>query len=415
MQLTRLVSAAILRLERRLILTVIAAKPIERRDEHGNIVIFDASIAEPTEEAKVVVWADEDGLAMNTATETVKMYPLSMASMMQSPSPTPEPTTTTTMTMKLTTTMVIAPADESAPASKSAPVDLEPIETTTPAEATPVPTGSAVLPDDPSELFGVSYAPYRANHECKSQDEIDNDFSRFASQYGLVRIYGTDCNQVPMVYKAAKAHGMKVFLGIWNPSALQAEVNNIIAGINGDWAMVHTVSVGNELVNNNQATAQHKVSAGLSARSMLRAAGYAGPVVTVDTFMAVQAHPELCEQSDYCAFNAHAFFDSTIAAHQAGSWLANTVNSVRSALSVPKKMVVTESGWPTLGASNGLAVPGLENQKLALDSIKTTFASNPGEVILFSAFNDLWKTKTMATFDADQYWGIDGAVSNSDM
>lgn len=26
------------------------------------------------------------------------------------------------------------------------------------------------------------------------------------------------------------------------------EVNNIIAGINGDWIVVHTVSVGNKLV-----------------------------------------------------------------------------------------------------------------------------------------------------------------------
>jgi exo-beta-1,3-glucanase (GH17 family) len=131
--------------------------------------------------------------------------------------------------------------------------------------------------------------------------------------------------------------------------------------------------------------------------------------------VAVQAHPVLCEESDYCAINAHAFFDSTIAAPQAGDWLANTVEDVKSALSYPMRVVVAETGWPIDGVANGKAVPGMANQKMALDSIRETFASNPDDVYLFSAYNDLWKAKTMATFNADQFWGINGAVAKCDL
>lgn len=261
-------------------------------------------------------------------------------------------------------------------------------------------------------LFGVCYAPYRGDHQCKTASQISDDLSRMKGQYSTVRIYGTDCDQVPAVYKSAKANGLKVFLGIWDLSQVQNEAQQIISGINGDWDSVYAVSVGNELVNNGQASAASVVAAIKQARQILRAAGYNGPVVTVDTFIAAEANPEICEASDFCAVNAHAFFDSTISAPEAGKWLANTVASLKAKTSKP--VVVTESGWPTQGSSNGLAVPGLSQQKAALDSIKQAFASNPGDVILFSAFNDPWKVKNAATFNAEPYWGIGGATSNSD-
>lgn len=230
-----------------------------------------------------------------------------------------------------------------------------------------------------------------------------------------MRIYGTDCNQVPNVYKSAKSMGVKVMLGIWNIHKVEDEASKIIAGLGGDWDIVHSISVGNELVNNGQAHPAQVIKAVRQAREVLRKAGYKGPVVTVDTFIATEKYPELCEESDYCAINAHAFFDSTMEAKDAGKWLEKTVKQVKSKLSKPKHIVVTETGWPMNGAVNGLAVPGLENQKLAIDSIKKTFADHPGDIMLFSAFNDLWKEKTMTTFNADQYWGIGGAISRVDL
>lgn len=350
--------------------------------------MFDAKVADVVSIPEVVVW-DEDDKEPVTTTQNVIHMPLSMASLYTGGiiQPSAEPTTTTTMTSVSTQTVTV------------------------PAAATS--TGAAVM-GNASDLSGISYAPYRADHQCKSQADVDDDIARMSGKYSVIRVYGTDCDQVSMMYKAAKANNFKLFLGVWEPSAVEREANKIIAGVNGDWDIVHTVSVGNELVNNGQATPEDVMAAVKKARTILRAAGYQGPVVAVDTFMAVQAHPILCEESDYCAINAHAFFDSTTSASQAGTWLANTVKQVKSALSTPMRVVVTESGWPVNGVANGLAVPGLANQKMALDSIHEAFASNPGDVFLFSAYNDLWKTKTMATFNADQFWGINGAVAQCD-
>jgi exo-beta-1,3-glucanase (GH17 family) len=168
-------------------------------------------------------------------------------------------------------------------------------------------------------------------------------------------------------------------------------------------------------VNNQKATADQVVQAVSQARSALRGAGFNGPVAAVDTFIATEAHPELCDASDLCAINAHPFFDSTMGAEDAGKWLHNTVEDVQAVLAKPKQILITETGWPTNGAVNGKAVPSLENQRIAIAAIKEAFADHAGDVILFSAFDDLWKQKTMATFNADQHWGIEGAISKCDL
>lgn len=360
---------------------------------------------------------NDAGEPLTTATENVLLLPTSLA-----PDATSNASTNTEMTPCPTQTLTVAGYDSPSSAGQrqniTRPVSqqaIDPVITGIPqSHETGKPVNGSGGPPSTSELFGVSYAPYRADHSCKSQQDINNDFSQLKQSYSLVRVYGTDCDQVPMVYSAAKAHGMQLFLGIWDPHYVEDEANKIISGIDGDWDVVHTVSVGNELVNNGEAAPQEIIHSMTKARSILRAAGFQGPVVAVDTFTAVLANPELCKASDYCAINAHAFFDSTIAAHQSGMWLENTISRVQSAISGNKKVVVTETGWPTKGVANGLAVPGLENQKVALDAIREKFADNPGDVILFSAFNDLWKKKEMTTFNSDQFWGINGAVSSCD-
>lgn len=146
-----------------------------------------------------------------------------------------------------------------------------------------------------------------------------------------------------------------------------------------------------------------------TVRSLLKTAGYTGPVVTVDTMAAMLANPTLCTSSDYCAANCHPFFDSGIAASGAGTFVTEQIALLKTAVSdSSKKIVITETGWPHTGSANGLAIPSVANQATALSSIKSAFASTPSNVILFTAFNDMWKTATAATFDAEPYWGTLG-------
>ncbi len=389
---------------------------------------------------EVVVYVDQFGSPVRTATETVVYAvptppvapPAETTTAVQSPSQAPPPESS------------VPPVEEAAPpqfqSEKPAPPEPTSVEpgpsvqkkpsakpsqapSPTTAEEESKPTTSASPPSDvpppPSSggsLHGVTYSPYKGSGGCKSSEEVHNDFALFAKDHGVIRLYGVDCDQVATAYAAAKTFGNKLFLGIYDISepALTQAVSTIADGVENDWSLVDTISVGNELVNNGQVTAAQSVSALEKARSGLRAAGYQGPVVIVDTFVAVLAHPELCDKSDYCAINVHPFFDPNTSAGDAGKFVTSTVGNIRQKLSSDKRVVVTETGWPWQGESNGAAVPGMDQQTKAISSIKSAYSSQPADVILFTAFNDLWKKAESHTFMAEQFWGMGGRYSPAD-
>ncbi|KAK2011273.1 cell wall glucanase [Colletotrichum eremochloae] len=388
-----------------------AAHPQGTRNVKGSIVqrrhitIAESSLTEPTEVPQVIVYVDEKGSPFETTTETVRFVPASRT------------TIHTSKPIELETRSGDVISQATASQSSTDALESSLAASSTSAAGTPSSSSSAfpsALSTSNTTLPGIAYAPYTATGQCKTAEQIDADFAELKGKYLVVRTYGTDCNQIANALPAAKKAGVKLFLGIFDISSITTQVATIVSAVNNDWSLIDTVSVGNELVNNGKATAQQMVTAVGQARQLLRAAGYNGPVVTVDTFVAVLANPSLCDASDYCAMNIHPFFDSNTAAKDAGSFITRMVGEVQSKLSDRNKRIVcTETGWPWKGNANGAAIPGIEEQQLAIDSIKKAYASHAADVILFSAFNDLWKHAEAATFNAEQYWGIGALYSDS--
>lgn len=358
--------------------------------------------------------------ALSTDTrDTVKAVPATLVSALApAATPTPAPTPTVDTAKVGPATQVPVPPPETTSIPHIGPGIIDPATTSTRSIILPSDTAAAVgtplfpTPEDSDNAggYGFAYSPYLANGNCKSAQQVATDFAGIANigQYSVVRIYGTDCNQVATVLPAAKAHGLKLFAGIFDLNTLNSEVATIVAAAKGNWGSFDTISVGNELVQSGTSPAAVVAAVG-SARNQLRAAGYHGPVVIVDTVVASRAHPELCNASDYCAVNCHPFFDGGVAASGAGNFLSTQISSLRNVLSNKnQRIVITETGWPWKGSSNRAAVPSTANQAAALSSIKNAFASNHQNVILFSGFNDPWKKSVAATFFADPFWGFLG-------
>ncbi|KAK2751688.1 cell wall glucanase [Colletotrichum kahawae] len=373
-------------------------RDVKGATQPGRIVVTETSLKEATEAPQVVVYVNEEGTPLTTTTETVRFVPASRA-LDHGTKPGGLETRSGAASPEAFHSSHV-PGYPKTPLSSSLP--LSP-----PSSSSPSASASA-------SLYGIAYAPYTASSDCKSAAQVAADFAELKGKYSVVRTYGTDCEQITKALPAAKHTGLKLILGLFDIGPIEDQVQAIITAVAGDWSSIDTVSVGNELVNSGKATAEQVITAMTKARTLLRAAGYAGPVVTVDTFMAVLTNPSLCDASDYCAMNIHPFFDKNTAARDAGLFVTRIVSQVQAKLSDRNKRVVcTEIGWPWQGDSNGAAVPGVSEQRLAVDSIKEAFASHPGDVILFSAFNDLWKHSDASTFHAEKYWGIGGGLSGS--
>jgi len=282
-----------------------------------------------------------------------------------------------------------------------APVVQDPPPTTTPVTVTSSSASSG-------GGYGFSYSPYNADGTCKSQTQVNSDFDKIGKGYSLVRTYGVDCNQTATVLSAAKSKDLKVFAGIFDLTDLAGAVKTISTAANGDWSLFDTISVGNEIVNNGGSAAQVIAAIG-TVRGLLKTAGYTGKVGTVDTLVAARSNPGLCDASDVCTVNCHPFFDGKVTADQAGNFLETQILTLQAVLANKnQEIVITETGWPWQGNSNGVAVPSTANQASAIASIKSKFASKPSSVILFTVFNDMWKKNTAAQFGAEQFWGFLG-------
>lgn len=284
-----------------------------------------------------------------------------------------------------------APASSSAAASSSAPASSS-------SSSGSSDSGSSSGSSDPSGS-GITYSPYSDNGGCKSADEVKSDVSKL-SEYSVIRIYGVDCDQVKKVTDAL-GDNQKVMLGLFEVGNVENDLKTMKDGVNGNWDKVHSVSIGNELVNGGQAKPSEVKDMVSKGKSTLKSFGYNGPVVAVDTFIATIDNPELCDVGDYIAINAHAYFDGNVDASGAGKWLKEQISRVKDTCGGDKKIYVTESGWPSKGDTNGKAVPSPENLKTAIKSIKNEVGD---QVCLFSAFNDMWKSP--GYLNVEQSWGI---------
>lgn len=264
-------------------------------------------------------------------------------------------------------------------------------------------SGNAQVGAEPAGM-GICYDMINSQTQCKDPNTINTEFSFLKSQgYGIVRVYDIGC-PVGDYTAAATQSGLKLMIGINSIANLQGDLGKLIDMVGGNWGAVDTVYIGNELVNTGQASAGQVAGAVSTAKGTLSGAGFSGSVITVDTFNVMMIDPTICSTSDYCGTNAHAFFDPNTAASGAGAFLLNAYNKVLAA-NGGKKVVITETGWPYQGSTNGQAVPSAEDQKAALDSIRAS-SSSMGSVFLFQAYDAGYKQP--GPLGVEQFFGIYG-------
>lgn len=143
-----------------------------------------------------------------------------------SPSSRPAPPTES-----LSSPLVAPKPEPSTPAPAPSPVP-QPTEAMAPAASPkPSPSPSPSPSPEPSGSSGpgfgsaVTYTPYNADQSCKSTSQVAADFEKI-SGYEVVRLYGTDCNQISNVIAATHSN-VKLLLGIFNINAIQSEVQII--------------------------------------------------------------------------------------------------------------------------------------------------------------------------------------------
>ena len=126
-----------------------------------------------------------------------------------------------------------------------------------------------------------------------------------------------------------------------------------------------------------------------SCTGQLRSAGFTGIVSTVETVGTYQQYPALCAAVETTVHaNIHPYFDPNTSSSNAGTFVVNQRGLVSAACG-GKTVIISETGWPSAGGSNGAAIASSSDQAAAIASIKA--ATNNDGVTWFSYTNDPWK------------------------
>ncbi len=126
------------------------------------------------------------------------------------------------------------------------------------------------------------------------------------------------------------------------------------------------------------------------------------PIGYVDAYFLFEKHPRIVEACDVLLINCYPFWEYC-SIEYSQHYMQEMYQRIQR-VAGGKKIIISETGWPSQGSPYGGAVPGLDN---ALNYFLNTYlwAEKEGiEIFYFSSFDEVWKVGDEG--DVGAYWGL---------
>lgn len=202
------------------------------------------------------------------------------------------------------------------------------------------------------------------------------------------------------VPKVAKELGIKTLVGAWigdDKEKNREELDALIKMAND--GLVDIAAVGNEVLYRNdiplEELKEHIQEVKNSIPSHI-------PVGYVDAYYEFTVHPDLTDLCDVILSNCYPFWESCHIDYS----LAHMQQMYGQALGAAKgkKVIITETGWPSKGESLGASQPSDENFLKFFINTQHWCRKAGIESFYFSSFDESWKVGDEGVVGA--YWGI---------
>lgn len=258
-----------------------------------------------------------------------------------------------------------------------------------------------------AKLDCVSYTPFRRGQTpldeniVASPAEIDADFKLLASVTDCVRTYAVDegLDQVPRI---AKAHGLKVVLGLWigrDPAKNALQIERGIALANAYHDTVRLLVVGNETLLRGEIS-----PASLGAILQTVRSRVAVPVTYADVWEFWQQNAALAKDIDVITIHILPYWENEpVAAADAAAHVAAIYGRMKEEFP-GKPIMIGETGWPSQGRMRAGARPSPANEARVLGDTVAWARRAHVAVNYIEAFDQPWKRVLEGT--AGGFWGL---------
>lgn len=251
-------------------------------------------------------------------------------------------------------------------------------------------------------LHGLCFSPYVEGQEIGdilSENQIRRRLDIISPYTKWVRSFScTEGHE--LIPKIAHQKGLKTLVGAWisnDRERNEKEIKSLITLAKA--GLVNIVAIGNEVLHRGEISEQELL--GYMAR-VKEALPDSIPVGYIDAYYQFLERPALVDACDIILANFYPFWEGADNQH-AISYL-NRMMELTIQVVKGKKIIITETGWPSLGEKVEAAEPSKLNTMKYFINSQAWAKSQNVELFYFSSFDESWKVKQEGEVGAR--WGI---------
>ena len=252
-----------------------------------------------------------------------------------------------------------------------------------------------------AKMHGICFSPYEGAQEPGdpiSEAQVRRKLELLIPHTDWIRVFScTQGNEI--IPKLAKEYGFRTLVGAWlseeketNDEELQGLISLASAGY------VDVAAVGNEVMYREELEEEELIDYILQAKEALNGI----PVGYVDAYYEFTNRPNITAACDVILANCYPYWE---ACHIDYSLLYMKQMYYQAVQAAPgKRVIITETGWPSSGDALGAAEPGYENALKYFINAQDWSQREGIEMFYFSAFDEGWKVGAEGSVGA--FWGL---------
>ena len=250
-------------------------------------------------------------------------------------------------------------------------------------------------------MHGLCFSPYTEGQkpgEQLNEEQIRRRMEIIKPYTKWIRSFScTDGNEnIPRI---AKEYDIKTLVGAWlgnDPEVNEKEVNGLIQLANE--GVVDIAVVGNEVMYRGDLTEEDLLHFIYKVKEAITHI----PVGYVDAYYEFTDRPKITEACDIILANCYPFWEGCDQDY-AILYMKDMYNRALRA-GRGKKVIVSETGWPSKGTNLEGAYPSLDNFLKYFMSTQKWSQEEDIEIFYFSSFDESWKVGSEG--DVGAHWGL---------
>ena len=252
-----------------------------------------------------------------------------------------------------------------------------------------------------AKMHGICFSPYEGTQEPGdpiSEAQVRRKLELLVPHTEWIRVFScTQGNEI--IPNLAKEYGFKTLVGAWlgeEADKNEEELQWLIALASAGY--VDVAAVGNEVMYREELEEEELIEYILRAKQSLKGI----PVGYVDAYYEFTNRPKITEVCDVILANCYPYWEACHIDYSLLYMKQMYYQAVQAASG--KRVIITETGWPSSGDALGAAQPGYENALKYFINAQAWSQQEGIEMFYFSAFDEGWKVGAEGSVGA--FWGL---------